>query len=540
MDRPPPDMPAEQRGFRPRGAWRERVQTAVPRTRTLDATQQSASGENVFPTVYDPATLLVTGPALGDETQALLHQAARSLGWQVTLGPVSTGASQLSQGLEPQATQLSAVGVMTISVSAAGDEDRVAVPVDSWLLLERARQIAQERDRGSLLRHVGLDHVLRLDGPFDRLGFDAIRGPLHRSGRTSAPGIDSYNHVGTGARQVVSYIGPPPARDPSFPEPDQRRPVIAYMDSGCGSHPWLNSVVSVVPTITPGGVVGLDDAWSDPEVWPSRIGPYDGYLDPFAGHGTFVAGILHQACPDADIVSIRVTDGSGEVLESVFLSALTQLAELILADLGEGGLRIDVLCLPLSFFHETPVSDAFDPTLSELLLTLRGHGCAVVCAAGNDGFDRPVFPAALWSWPGADYIIDEPAGCAPHVAVGALNPNETSVALFSNFGEWVTLFALGVSVLSTAPPHQGAVQPGTRYDVNELVRTTLDPDDFAGGYAIGSGTSFAAPLVAGRLAQALVESSRDGSSRRWEDRIRALESRLAELAQQSRARLANS
>ena len=34
---------------------------------------------------------------------------------------------------------------------------------------------------------------------------------------------------------------------------------------------------------------------------------------------------------------------------------------------------------------------------------------------------------------------------------------------------------------------------------------TIDPDDFTGGFALWSGTSFAAPYVAGRLAQSLVE-----------------------------------
>ena len=36
-------------------------------------------------------------------------------------------------------------------------------------------------------------------------------------------------------------------------------------------------------------------------------------------------------------------------------------------------------------------------------------------------------------------------------------------------------------------------------------RETIDPDDFTGGFALWSGTSFAAPYVAARLAHALVE-----------------------------------
>jgi hypothetical protein len=36
------------------------------------------------------------------------------------------------------------------------------------------------------------------------------------------------------------------------------------------------------------------------------------------------------------------------------------------------------------------------------------------------------------------------------------------------------------------------------------MRETIDPDDFSGGFAVWSGTSFAAPVAAGELACALV------------------------------------
>ena len=91
-----------------------------------------------------------------------------------------------------------------------------------------------------------------------------------------------------------------------------------------------------------------------------------------------------------------------------------------------------------------------------------------------------------------------------HVAVGALNPSDYSVALFSNIGDWVTVYAPGVALLSTVPDvFDGGVQAGTRDDSYGHRRETLDVDDFRGGFGVWSGTSFAAPSSQG--------SSRRGS-----------------------------
>ena len=92
---------------------------------------------------------------------------------------------------------------------------------------------------------------------------------------------------------------------------------------------------------------------------------------------------------------------------------------------------------------------------------------------------------------------------ADHISVGALNPARTSVALYSNTGPWVRVFAPGTSVLSAFPLLSGATQPGTRLDTADRYRQSLDPDDHSGGYAIWSGTSFAAPFVSGMIAREL-------------------------------------
>ena len=124
--------------------------------------------------------------------------------------------------------------------------------------------------------------------------------------------------------------------------------------------------------------------------------------------------------------------------------------------------------------------------------------------------------------------------------MGALNPNGSSVALFSNVGPWVSVYAPGASVLSTSPPFNGGVQAGSRNDRYRLRRETIDPDDYRGGYVLWSGTSFAAPLVAGRLARVVGKDMMDGSaSDEVGDRSKALASaaqRMVEARNPARVR----
>jgi subtilisin family serine protease len=127
-----------------------------------------------------------------------------------------------------------------------------------------------------------------------------------------------------------------------------------------------------------------------------------------------------------------------------------------------------------------------------------------VCSAGNDATSRPCFPAAFAPWSDGQGPIAADPECLPIVSVGALNPNGCTDALFSNAGPWVRTFVPGAALVSTMPLFEGGLQPMARSEAFGRVREAIDPDDYRGGFAVWSGTSFAAPLLAGRLAAGLL------------------------------------
>jgi subtilisin family serine protease len=98
----------------------------------------------------------------------------------------------------------------------------------------------------------------------------------------------------------------------------------------------------------------------------------------------------------------------------------------------------------------------------------------------------------------------------PLVSVGALNPDGTD-ALFSNAGPWVRAWTPGAALVSTMPvTFHGGIEPLPRGEAFGRARSALDPDDYRSGFAVWSGTSFSAPLLAGRMAANLAQLPDDG------------------------------
>jgi hypothetical protein len=372
-----------------------------------------------------------------------------------------------------------------------------AAPPDAFKVMQSYRaMVGPDSEEAG---HVSLDHLLTATRFSHGSPFPS--GP--QSWAMSPTASASYGVAGWGGRQPVNWVGPPPQRR-TDDELGCRRPVVAILDTGIGKHPWLAEGV-VRNVRVHGHPVGLTDKSTDPERTGVVKDPLEGILDPDAGHGTFIAGLIRQQAPDADILSIRVMPSDGAVPEHVLHDALVMLQcrqEEAQAS-GRAEDIVDIVCLSLGYYPEL-VLPGSRPFLFEPIEALGRCGVAVVAAAGNDATTREMYPAGFAPHRGG-CVEDFDRNCVPVVSVGAENPDGT-VALFSNSGPWVTCTAPGAALVSTFPKFQASAQAAFRFQGPDgVVRSTIDPDDFTSGFAIWSGTSFAAPVVAGRMARSLVD-----------------------------------
>jgi subtilisin family serine protease len=219
-----------------------------------------------------------------------------------------------------------------------------------------------------------------------------------------------------------------------------RRVFAAVVDTGIVSHPWFS-----------------DSDWFA-QVAPEQLDPIpaeiDYELETETGHGTFVAGVLLRQAPTAFLMIERALGDDGVSDDLQLLRSLAHLH----GRLSATGESLDVLNLSLGGYT---VDDEPSPLIIDALSRF-GRQTVIVVAAGNNGSNRPFWPAAL-------------KNC---VAVGALEGDGERPAEFSNHGWWVDASTVGANV---SGPFLN------------------DGRDFF-GFAQWSGTSFAAPRVAGAIA----------------------------------------
>ena len=318
--------------------------------RVLDpSTAPRNPGQPMFrSTVYIADRLILNGGA-GTEVREALKAAAERNGAGVVFEdenpdpekPRSHVAAALA-GLGDQPTLFS-TGVRLVPMHVDGQP---AVPPDAWQIIQDFRTIVT-RDSANVSA-VALDHLIGAT-PY-------VSGVPYIGGVAST----QYASPGFGGRAPVNWIGAEPTRK-SDKELGCRRPVVVTLDTGIGSHPWLDDPKIVTRELTvQGETVGIDDTATSPEGTGVVDDPYEGTLDPDAGHGTFIAGLIRQKCPDANIIGLRVMSSDGAVSESVLLETLKLLVirqQTAQAQVPPNAADvIDVLSFSLGYYHEQPTT----------------------------------------------------------------------------------------------------------------------------------------------------------------------------------------
>lgn len=181
----------------------------------------------------------------------------------------------------------------------------------------------------------------------------------------------------------------------------------------------------------------------------------DSDLHDTVGHGTHVAGVIGAKtglakgiAPGVRILSLKVLGHSGMGSNDAVATAVRHATEA----------KADIICMSLG-------STKPDDNVHDSIRSAYAAGIVVVCAAGNDG--------------GA---VNFPAAYKETIGVGAVDKNGNACE-FSSRGKEIAVAAPGEAITSCW---------------------------LSNGYATVSGTSMAAPFVAGTLALYISASKKDG------------------------------
>ena len=273
--------------------------------------------------------------------------------------------------------------------------------------------------------------------------------------------------------------------------PAPQAPAIAFIDSGIDASDTAdfgNRVIQSVQFCSLCKTTGNASNAPGQQGTAGNSGNAPGHGYDGEGHGTMVAGIAAGSGADypgvaqnAPIVNVRVANRDGESMESDVIAA----CDWILANKDTYGIKV----VNISMAGTSPATFQNDP-LDQAVQRLWFSGVTVVAAAGNFGTGSAVDMSPA---PGNDPFI---------ITVGALDqnqsadPSDDTVAPWSAYG----YTADGFSKPDISAPGRYMIMP---VPMGTTIPTAVPDRVVAPGYMWMSGTSFAAPVVAGAAAQIL-------------------------------------
>lgn len=234
------------------------------------------------------------------------------------------------------------------------------------------------------------------------------------------------------------------------PPAGTRRPVVALLDCRVDSdHEWLPRNPADDPFV-------IDAERLDHGAWDPQKTELDAD-DEQAGHGTFIAGLIRQRSPYAQVLSIRVMGGNGLVNETTVINALEWLLEY------QQHNPVDVVVMAFGRFPGAQNDQALLAELKSKVTAVRNAGMRVVASAGNDhDKDGIVFPGAF----------------EDVTAVGTGQGRYH--ASFSNYGPWVDQFEDGIDLLSILPSDRWGTWSGTSFSVAVAAAELAQPQHVDG------------------------------------------------------------
>ena len=321
-------------------------------------------------------------------------------------------------------------------------------------------QILEELSSNDNVESVGRNQIARpLTSPRKESGDYNPDSPWHLQDIQEFPSNQNMESV---VRNQITQPPPPPRREPNDYDPDSlwhleniwapegwfindgsSSKYIAIVDSGVDyTHPDLAGKVIKVKDF-------VDDDW-DP-------------MDEF-GHGTAVAGAaaamtdngtgIASVAWQPKILAIRVSDHEGESTLGLISQGIEQAVQV----------GADVINLSIAWSEH-------DETLYQQLLDAVDAGIIVVAGSGPPEEEHP---CDMWY----------PANYHEVIAVSAVDRND--------------LYAVGCGTGQPIPSGDSKGGPDVVAPGEDVLTTAL-----GGGYALGRGTSFASPIVAGAVAMML-------------------------------------